>query len=89
MQTETIINVKEKVEEERAVKIGDKVRAFHLVCGEFNAIVARIKGEYFLVDMDNARYLKINGDSLYVGGTTHEGAIIRKVYKKCEINLKE
>jgi hypothetical protein len=86
MQTKTIINVKEK-EEERVVKIGDKVRAFHLVCGEFNAIVARIKEEYFLIDMDNARYLKINVGSLCVGGTTHEGAVIKKVYEKCEINL--
>jgi len=86
MQTETVINIK-KIEDRTPIEEGSKVRVFHPSVGGFDAMVVRIEGEYFLVNMDDAKCLQITSNSLYVNGTTSSGAIIRKVYEKCEINL--
>jgi len=86
MQTKTIINVKE-IEDRTPIREGSKVRIVHPTVGGFDAMVVRIEGEYFIVNMDDAKYIEIAPNSLYINGTTSSGAIIRKVYEKCEINL--
>ncbi len=86
MQTETIINAKDKVEEREFIKRGSKVKVSHPT-GDFNAIVAFIWGDYYLVDMENGQYLSIDANELYVGGIAQRTGVIKKVYKKCEINL--
>ncbi|GAA0230224.1 hypothetical protein [Metaclostridioides mangenotii] len=86
MQTKTIINVKQ-IEDRTPIGEGSKVRVVHPSVGGFDAMVVRIEGEYFLVKMDDAKYLQITSNSLYVNGTTSSGAVITTVYKKCEINL--